>query len=188
MSNFRVVLINAMKTYYLKVKLSRRIEGLYRKGKLSYKLVNRVPVAFDFDLYLKQMVRRIRHLCCVPHAVFTPDTMYASVAVREANVLSLPLIGVVDSYSSIFSVAYPIPGNTQSFSSVMFFYKLVRLVILKGFITEHLRFYRKLTNKFTMNNGRFSKAKKKKLNFLLKKRGSSETKLIKKVSKFLNKT
>lgn len=149
MSNFRFILRKATKTYYLKAKLASRISRLAKsQGKVSYKLNNKVQASFNIELFLKQMLRRIRHLFSVPHAVFITDSMLSSIAIKEANVVNIPLIGVVDSTSDIFKLTYPIPGNTQSMSAVFFYYKLIKLVVLKGFLAEQSFFLKRITRKF----------------------------------------
>ncbi len=54
----------------------------------------------------------------MPKAIFIVDTKKEDTAVREANRLSIPIIGLIDTNSNPDLVVYPIPGNDDATKSI----------------------------------------------------------------------
>jgi small subunit ribosomal protein S2 len=54
----------------------------------------------------------------MPKAIFIVDTKKEETAVREANRLSIPIIGLIDTNSNPDLVDYPIPGNDDATKSI----------------------------------------------------------------------
>lgn len=67
---------------------------------------------------LTHMLGGIRHLEQVPAGVFVNDTVREDLAVKEANKLGLPLIGVVDSNADPTNIEYPIPANDDAVKAI----------------------------------------------------------------------
>src|SRR5436309_530699 len=59
----------------------------------------------------------VRNMQRTPDAVFVVDLKTEVIAVREAERLRIPIIGLVDTNVDPVSVAYPIPGNDDSIRS-----------------------------------------------------------------------
>ena len=68
----------------------------------------------------------------LPDALFIIDVGYQKIAVTEANKLSIPIIGVVDTNHSPEGIAYVIPGNDDSSRAIRLYARGVADAILEG--------------------------------------------------------
>ena len=68
----------------------------------------------------------------LPRAIFIVDTKKEETAVREANRLSIPVIGLIDTNSDPDLVTYPIPGNDDATKSIRIISSLVADSIIEG--------------------------------------------------------
>lgn len=59
----------------------------------------------------------------LPQAVFVIDSKKESIAVREARMMGIPVIGLCGTDCNLNDVDYPIPGNDASRTSIEFFLK-----------------------------------------------------------------
>ena len=74
----------------------------------------------------------IRTMKGVPQALFVVDTAEEETAVREANKLGIPVIGITDTNADPTLVTYPIPGNDDAIRSINLFARVVAQTILDG--------------------------------------------------------
>jgi small subunit ribosomal protein S2 len=74
----------------------------------------------------------IRSMKKVPDAVFVVDTAEEETAVREANKLGIPVIGIVDTNADPTMVKYPIPGNDDAIRSINLFARVIAQTIEEG--------------------------------------------------------
>jgi small subunit ribosomal protein S2 len=63
----------------------------------------------------------------MPKAIFIVDTKKEETAVREANRLGVPIIGLIDTNSNPDLIAYPIPGNDDATKAIR---------VVAGFLAE----------------------------------------------------
>jgi small subunit ribosomal protein S2 len=68
----------------------------------------------------------------MPKAMFVVDTKKEETAVREANRLSIPIIGLIDTNSNPDVIAYPIPGNDDATKSIRMIVSLIADTIIEG--------------------------------------------------------
>ena len=64
-----------------------------------------------------------------PDLVFIIDTKLEHIAVSEANLLNIPIIGIVDTNCDPEKINYPIPGNDDSRRSIALYCSLIRETI-----------------------------------------------------------
>ena len=64
-----------------------------------------------------------------PDLVFIIDTKLEHIAVSEANLLNIPIIGIVDTNCDPDKISYPIPGNDDSRRSIDFYCSVIRETI-----------------------------------------------------------
>lgn len=74
----------------------------------------------------------IRDMGGLPDALFVIDTNKEHIAIKEANVLKIPVIAVIDSNSNPDGVDFPIPGNDDATRAIAMYCKLVSESILDG--------------------------------------------------------
>ena len=74
----------------------------------------------------------IREMRQVPDAIFVVDTKREELAVREANRLHIPVVGMLDTNSDPDVIDYGIPANDDAIRSVNLMCELVADAILAG--------------------------------------------------------
>jgi small subunit ribosomal protein S2 len=68
----------------------------------------------------------------MPKAIFVVDTKKEETAVREANRLAIPVIGLIDTNSEPDLIAYPVPGNDDAAKSIRTITILIADAIIEG--------------------------------------------------------
>jgi small subunit ribosomal protein S2 len=68
----------------------------------------------------------------MPKAIFIVDTKKEETAVREANKLSIPIIGLIDTNSDPDLITYPIPGNDDATKSISLVSSLLADAVIEG--------------------------------------------------------
>ena len=68
----------------------------------------------------------------MPKAIFIVDTKKEETAVREANRLGIPIIGLIDTNSNPDLIAYPIAGNDDATKSVRLITSLMADAVIEG--------------------------------------------------------
>lgn len=72
----------------------------------------------------------VQTLSSLPDCVFVADVIRDRVAVKEANHLGIPVVGIVDSNSDPSTIDYPIAGNDDALKSLTYLFgKLKEAVI-----------------------------------------------------------
>ena len=75
----------------------------------------------------------LKDMGSVPQAIFVIDVNKDAIAVKEANKLKIPVIGILDTNSSPSGIDYPIPGNDDSRKSIELICSLISSTISKNF-------------------------------------------------------
>lgn len=81
---------------------------------------------------LARSVGGIRNMNGLPDALFVVDVSHERIAVREANKVGIPVIGVVDTNSDPQGVDFVIPGNDDAIRAVRIFVAAMADAILEG--------------------------------------------------------
>jgi len=81
---------------------------------------------------LDRAIGGIRNLGGMPDILFVNDVNMHSIAVEEALILGIPIIGIVDSNSSPDNIDYVIPANDDSRKSISFFSNIAADAIIAG--------------------------------------------------------
>ncbi len=61
----------------------------------------------------------------LPGAIFVIDAKHEEIAIKEANILDIPVIAIVDTDSDPDRVQYPIPGNDDAIRSIKLLTKII---------------------------------------------------------------
>jgi small subunit ribosomal protein S2 len=85
---------------------------------------------------LERALGGIKEMGGLPDILFVIDTNKESIAVNEANVLKIPVVGVLDSNSSPDGIAYPIPGNDDAMRAIHLYCDLASAAVLDGLQAE----------------------------------------------------
>jgi small subunit ribosomal protein S2 len=68
----------------------------------------------------------------LPAGVFIVDTKKEAIALREAQKLGIPSVGIVDTNSDPDEVTYPVPGNDDAIRSINLFCRVMADAVIDG--------------------------------------------------------
>lgn len=81
---------------------------------------------------LERSLGGIKDMGGLPDAVFVIDVGHEQIAVREANRLSIPVIGIIDTNNTPAGVDFPIPGNDDAMRAIEYYVKTLADTILEA--------------------------------------------------------
>ncbi|MBR3314928.1 MAG: 30S ribosomal protein S2 [Atopobiaceae bacterium] len=81
---------------------------------------------------LQRNLGGVRNMKTLPQAIFVVDTKREEIAVKEANRLHIPVIGLLDTNSDPDVIEYGIPANDDAIRSVSLMCELVADAVLAG--------------------------------------------------------
>ena len=81
---------------------------------------------------LERSIGGIKDMGGLPDALFVIDVDHERIAIKEANKLGIPVIGIVDTNSDPDGVDYVIPGNDDAISAIQVYAKAVADACLEG--------------------------------------------------------
>jgi small subunit ribosomal protein S2 len=113
------------KTIRQSIRRLKELESMFEKnafGRLTKKeILNLTREVQKLD----RSLGGIKNMGGLPDALFVIDVGHEKIAVREANRLSIPVIGIVDTNNSPEGVDYVIPGNDDSLRAIQLYVKSV---------------------------------------------------------------
>ena len=81
---------------------------------------------------LERSIGGIKEMGGLPDALFVIDVDHERIAIKEANKLGIPVIGIVDTNSDPDGVDYVIPGNDDAIRAIEIYAKSVANAVLEG--------------------------------------------------------
>ena len=78
----------------------------------------------------------IRDMGGIPDVMFVIDANKEELAIKEANVLGIPVVAILDSNSSPEGVNFPIPGNDDSIRAINLYCEMIANSVLAGISSE----------------------------------------------------
>jgi small subunit ribosomal protein S2 len=119
-------------TIYKSVQKLDEIEAMMNDGRMeNFSKKEQLEFSRKFEK-LNTNLGGIRKMKGVPDAVFVVDTAEEETAVREANKLGVPVIGIVDTNCDPTLVSFPIPGNDDAIRAISLFTRVVADSIEEG--------------------------------------------------------
>ena len=114
--------LGGMLTNFQTIKKSlRRLEELERikeDGTMA-KLSKKEASKLNKEMYkLNKNLEGVRSMDKLPKAMFIIDAKKESIAVKEANILGIPVVALVDTNSNPDVITYVIPGNDDAIRSI----------------------------------------------------------------------
>lgn len=119
----------------MKKRINRLAEltGERDAGTLAQKYTKKERILIDREIAdLEEKFSGISSMERVPDVVVVVDTRAEDTAVREANTLKIPVVGIMNSDCDRSLVTYPIVGNDAARESVDFFLKQIVEAYQKG--------------------------------------------------------
>ncbi|MDX1457026.1 MAG: 30S ribosomal protein S2 [Marinobacter sp.] len=81
---------------------------------------------------LERSIGGIKDMGGLPDALFVIDVDHERIAIKEANKLGIPVIGVVDTNSDPDGIDYVIPGNDDAIRAIQIYVKAMADTCLEG--------------------------------------------------------
>ena len=81
---------------------------------------------------LQKVLSGIRYMNKIPDGLFIVDTNREEIAVKEANRLNIPIIGMVDTNADPAPVDYIIPGNDDAIRSIKLIVSIIADAVIEG--------------------------------------------------------
>jgi small subunit ribosomal protein S2 len=81
---------------------------------------------------LERSIGGIKEMGGLPDALFVIDVDHERIAIKEANKLGIPVIGIVDTNSDPDGVDYIIPGNDDAIRAIQIYAKAVADACIEG--------------------------------------------------------
>ncbi|HLB41393.1 MAG TPA: 30S ribosomal protein S2 [Gammaproteobacteria bacterium] len=120
------------KTIRQSIKRLKELEAMFESGKFG-RLTKKEILGLEREKdKLMNSLGGIKNVGGIPDALFVMDVGHEKIAVREANRLGIPVVGVVDSNNDPDDIAYIIPGNDDSTRAIRFYVKSMADVILEA--------------------------------------------------------
>ena len=124
-------MLTNFKTVRQSIKRLKELEILLADG--GAKLPKKEALVLQRELNkLSRSLGGIKNMTALPDAIFVIDVGYQKGAVVEANALTIPVIGVVDTNNSPLGVNYIVPGNDDSSRAIRLYARGVADAVLEG--------------------------------------------------------
>lgn len=118
------------KTIKQSIRRLRDLELMSQDGTLNH-LTKKEGLSLMRELEkLERSLGGIKEMGGLPDALFVIDVGNEKIAVKEANRLSIPVIGIVDTNHNPEGVDYPIPGNDDAMRAIDLYLKAMTETIL----------------------------------------------------------
>lgn len=120
------------KTIRQSIKRLKELEAMFESGKFG-RLTKKEILNLDREkAKLISSLGGIKNMGGIPDAIFVIDVGHEKIAVREANRLGIPVVGIVDSNNDPEGISYVIPGNDDSTRAIRFYAKTVADMVLEA--------------------------------------------------------
>jgi len=81
---------------------------------------------------LEKSLGGIRDMGGLPDVMFVVDTNKEELAIKEANVLGIPVVAILDSNSNPQGIAFPVPGNDDASRAIRLYCEAVANAAITG--------------------------------------------------------
>jgi small subunit ribosomal protein S2 len=130
-------MLTNFKTVKQSIKRLQELEVMRDDGTFE-KLVKKEALVRQRELQkLERSLGGIKNMTSLPDAIFVVDVGHEDIAVREANNLRIPVIGIVDTNSSPDGIDYMIPGNDDALRAISLYVSIAADVILEAKSNAH---------------------------------------------------
>lgn len=120
------------KTIRQSIKRLKELEAMFESGKFG-RLTKKEILNLEREKEkLTISLGGIKNMGGIPDVIFVIDVGHEDIAVREANRLGIPVVGVVDTNNNPDDITYVIPGNDDSTRAIRYFVKSVADAILEA--------------------------------------------------------
>jgi small subunit ribosomal protein S2 len=123
-------MLTNFKTVKQSIKRLQELEAMRDDGTFE-KLVKKEALMRNREmLKLERSLGGIKDMGSLPDALFVIDVGHEKIAIREANNLRIPVVGVVDTNNNPAGIDYVIPGNDDAIRAIELYVSSVADIIL----------------------------------------------------------
>ncbi len=128
--------LGGMLTNYRTIKQSvrrlKKLEEMQQDGSMD-KLVKKEVLQLQREQdKLERSLGGIKQMKGLPDALFIVDIGHEDIAIKEAKILGIPVIAVVDTNYNPEGIDYPIPGNDDAIRAIRIYTELAADAVLEG--------------------------------------------------------
>lgn len=116
----------------------RELEGMLASERSGLTKKERLDKSRDLEK-LERALGGIKDMGGLPDIMFVIDTTIEDIAIKEANTLGIPVIGILDSNSNPDGVDFPVPGNDDALRAIELYCDLAAAAVLDGLQAEMSR-------------------------------------------------
>ncbi|MDR3477805.1 MAG: 30S ribosomal protein S2 [Gammaproteobacteria bacterium] len=128
--------LGGMLTNYKTIRQSIRrlkdLEAMFEKNNFGRLVKKEILQLTREKAKLDRSLGGIKNMGGLPDALFVIDVGHENIAIAEANRLSIPVIGIVDTNHNPKGVSYIIPGNDDSLRAIQLYAKCISDAILEA--------------------------------------------------------
>jgi small subunit ribosomal protein S2 len=120
------------RTIRASVKRLKQLESMHEDGSVEHLVKKEVLQLTRERDKLERSLGGIKDMKNLPDALFVVDVSYEDIAIKEARILGIPVIAVVDTNCSPEGIDYVIPGNDDAIRSIRLYAQLTADAVLEG--------------------------------------------------------
>lgn len=120
------------KTIRQSIKYFKELEALRDSGGFSDFTKKEALGLMREIIKMERNLGGIKNMNGLPDVIFVVDVGHEKIAVREANKLSVPVVGIVDTNHDPKGIDYVIPGNDDAIRAIQFYAKHIADVIIEA--------------------------------------------------------
>ncbi len=119
-------------TIYQRIQELKRLERMVESGEIQ-RLTKKEGLLIQREIKRLQVhLEGIRHMERLPDMLFVVDVCEEETAVREANILNIPVVALVDTNCNPLNVDYVIPANDDAVRSIRLLSGKIADAVLEG--------------------------------------------------------
>jgi small subunit ribosomal protein S2 len=120
------------KTIRQSIRRLKELEAMFEKQNFGRLVKKEILQLTRERIKLDRSLGGIKNMGGLPDALFIIDVGHENIAIAEANRLSIPVIGVVDTNHNPKGVDYIIPGNDDSLRAIQLYTQCIADAIVEG--------------------------------------------------------
>lgn len=115
------------------IRTLQRLEEMDASGKMDEQFTKKEAISFRKRIgKLNANLQGIKKMPGLPDAMFVIDAKKEAIAVREAERLNIPCVGIVDTNCDPDVVPIPVPGNDDAIRAVQLFCGVMAEAVMEG--------------------------------------------------------
>ncbi|GAB4307026.1 MAG: hypothetical protein Kow0090_22020 [Myxococcota bacterium] len=125
-------MLSNYKTIKQSINKLKEIDAMEQDGSLEKYTKKEVLTLFRKREKLSRNLGGIKDMDGLPGVIFVIDTQHEEIAVKEANVVGVPVVGIVDTNADPEEIEFPIPGNDDAIRAIRLYASKIADACLEG--------------------------------------------------------